>query len=168
MSDGHVGGLSRGIAGRDPDDSRRARVEGGGFEVESELRPGFTIGYFRQAESVEAVVAVSGNDPAPVKDQVDLILAVEYNSKTLLLIGPKFDNDADDRAIASDFVEGIGVLGRTGALDPNSEFVKNILNDLKGIQSGGAAGSAIKLSAQPRTPRETEILSALKVSLRLN
>jgi hypothetical protein len=56
----------------------------GGFELESDLRPGFTIGYFRKAESVEASVAAAGASyPNPVRDQVNEVLAVEYNSKTV-------------------------------------------------------------------------------------
>jgi hypothetical protein len=34
-----------------------------GFELESDLRPGFTIGLFRQAESTDSVVQQSGNIP---------------------------------------------------------------------------------------------------------
>src|SRR5262249_8790865 len=58
------------------------------FELESELKPGFTVGYFRKAGSVAAVVATSGNVPKPVKDQLDSLLTVEYNSQTVLTIGP--------------------------------------------------------------------------------
>lgn len=138
-----------------------------GFELESDLRPGFTIGYFRKAESIEAKVATSGNVPKAVQDQLDPLLSVEYNSKTLVTIGPKFEKVTDDRTVAADFVEGITALGRSGALDPNSEFVKDTISELKKIQPGAAA-SAVKLTAQARSPVETEILNALKISLRLN
>jgi len=37
-----------------------------GFELDSDLKPGFSIGFFRQAESVEAVVQTSGNIPRVV------------------------------------------------------------------------------------------------------
>src|SRR5262245_30610462 len=60
-----------------------------GFELESELKPGFTVAYLRKAESVAAAVATSGNVPKPVKDELDSLLTVEYNSRTLLTIGPK-------------------------------------------------------------------------------
>jgi hypothetical protein len=38
----------------------------GGFEIESDLKPGFSVGFFRQAESVEAVVQTSGNIPRAI------------------------------------------------------------------------------------------------------
>jgi len=138
-----------------------------GFEIESELKPGFTIGYFCKAESVAATVATSGNVPKAVKDQIDSLLTIEYNSRTLLTIGPKFDKAVDDRTIALDFIEGINALGRSGALDPNSDFVKNTLSELKSISPGAGSG-AVKMTAQARTPVETEILNALKAALRIN
>jgi hypothetical protein len=138
-----------------------------GFEIESNLKPGFTIGYFSRAESVAATVATSGNIPKAVKDQLDPLLSIEYNSKTLLTIGPKFDKAVDDRTVAQDFIEGINSLSRSGALDANSEFVKNTLSDLKGIAPGAAAAS-VKLTAQARTPVETEVLNALRAALRTN
>ena len=137
-----------------------------GFDLESELKPGFTVGYFRKAESVAAVVAVSGNVPKAVKDELDSLLTVEYNSRTLLTIGPKFDKAVDDRTVALDFIEGINSLSHSGALDPNAEFVKNTLSELKGIPPGG--GSAVKLTSEARTPVEIEVLNALKASLRIN
>jgi len=138
-----------------------------GFEIESDLRPGFSVAYFRKAPSVASVVATSGNVPKAVKDQLDELLTVEYNGKTLLMIGPKFDRAVDDRTVALDFIEGINFLGRIGALDPNSEFVKTALSELKGIPPG-IGSPAAKLTAQARTPVEGEVLNALKVSLRIN
>src|SRR5206468_7366068 len=114
-----------------------SRVEGqiqpgeakSGFELESDLKPGFTIGLFRQAESTDSVVQQSGNIPQivvknatpppppggappaggggggfggnqtpaaataawqPIKDAVDKLMQFEYNSKPVLLLGPKF------------------------------------------------------------------------------
>jgi hypothetical protein len=138
-----------------------------GFELESELKPGFTVAYLRKAASVAAAVATSGNVPKPVKDEMDSLLTVEYNSRTVLTIGPKFDKAVDDRTVAMDFVEGIGFLSRTGAMDPNSEFVKNTLSELKGVSPGGGRAS-IKLTSPARTPVETEVLTALKAALQIN
>lgn len=138
-----------------------------GFEIESDLKPGFTVGYFRKAASVASAVATSGNVPKPVAAELDALLAVEYNSKTLLMIGPKFNRAVDDRTVASDFIEGINFLCRSGALDPNSEFVKTALSELKSIPPG-TGGPAVKLTAQARTPVETEVLNALRVGLRIN
>jgi hypothetical protein len=136
-----------------------------GFEMESELKPGFTVGYFRKAESVEVKVATSGNIPEPVKKQKDELLSVEYNSKTVLLLGPKFARDADEKAIAADFAQGLNALGRSGALSPDSEFVKGAVAELNRVST---AGGPAKITAQPRSEIETEILNAIKVSLRTN
>ena len=84
-----------------------------------------------------------------------------------MTIGPKFDKAVDDRTVALDFIEGINALGRNGALDANSDFVKNTLSELKDISPGAGSGP-VKLTAQARTPVETEILDALKAALRMN
>jgi hypothetical protein len=142
-----------------------------GFELDTDLRPGFTLAYFRKAETVDAQVAASGcgvssncaGIPKPVRDQLDPLLQVEYNSKTIVTLGPKFDKSADDKAVAADFIEGITTLSHAGGLDPNSDFVKNALMELKNTQSSGASP---KLTAPAKTPVETEILAAMKISLR--
>jgi hypothetical protein len=139
-----------------------------GFEIDSDLRPGFTLGYFRKAESVDVTVAASGASyPPKVKEQVDQLLTVEYNSKTMPVIGPKFDKNADDKTIATDFITGIDTLTKTGNLNSSSAFVKAALDALKGVQSNGNAGSA-KVGATPGTPAETDIFNAMKASLHVN
>ena len=139
-----------------------------GFELESELRPGITLGYFRKAESVDVTVAASGAGyPPKVKEQVDQLLNVEYNSKTMPVIGPKFDKNADDKTIAEDFITGIDILTKTGALSATSNFVKAAQDSLKGIQTAGNGASA-KIAAAPNSPVETDVFNALKLSLHLN
>jgi hypothetical protein len=132
-----------------------------GFELESALRPGFTVGYFRRGGNIDVKVATSGNVPKPVKDQLDTLLIMEYDSKTLLTLGPKFQASEDARTIAADFIQGIDFLVRSGALSSSSEFVRTALGELKAIQPGVPA-TALKLTATPRTPLETEIANALK------
>ena len=135
---------------------------GTGFELESGLRPGFTVGYFREAESTGAKVATSGYVPDVVKEQMDRILALEYNSRTILMIGPKFDGDADAKAIAEDYIQGIFTLARMGILDLGSDFVRTILNELTGVEPGS---NRARLTATANSRVEIEVLSALKVSL---
>ena len=138
-----------------------------GFEIESELRPGFTVAYLRKTESVDVKVTTHGNVPKEVKDQMDRVLQLEYNSKTILTFGPKFDKSTDDHAIAEDFIQGIVTLNRAGVLDLNSDFTRNALSDLSSIKPG-LVTSAIKLTVAPKTPAETNFLNALKISLKLN
>jgi hypothetical protein len=177
-----------------------------GFILESDLRPGFTLGYFRKAESVDVTVAAAGNNlpavpgaaaggrggrggrgaPAPetppvdpelqkaaqerveaLKDQIDEILMPEYNSKTVLMIGPKFEKDTDAKTVAADFVRGLTLLSQTGGVDANSDFVKDMLEQLKAVESSGNT-SAFKPMAQPKTPAETQVFNAFKVSLQAN
>ena len=139
-----------------------------GFELDSELRPGFTLGYFRKAESVDVTVAASGAGyPPKVKEQVDQLLAVEYNSRTVSVIGPKFDKNTDDKTVAADFIAGIDALSKTGALNATSEFVKAAVDALKGVQSSGN-GSGAKIAAAPAAGAETDIFNALKIGLNLN
>ena len=133
-----------------------------GFDVESALRPGFTVGFFRQAESVGAKVATSGYVPEVVKEQMDRLLVFEYNSKTVLMIGPKFDQGVDAHAIAEDFIQGIFTLTRIGVLNLNSDFVRTTLDELTGVEPGS---SSVRLTAEAVTRVETEVLNALKASL---
>jgi len=175
-----------------------------GFELESELRPGFTVAYFRQTESVDATVQASGNIPSivirnatppppangappppgggggggqippaalsawqPVKDSIEKLLQFEYNSKTVLTLAPKFDKNATDKTVATDFVQGITILTRTGALAADSAFVKSALSDLDAYIKAGASGP-LKLTAQPKSQPETDVFNALKLSLHAN
>lgn len=133
-----------------------------GFELESDLKPGFTVGYFRRGGHVDAKVATSGNVPKPVKDQLDPLLVLEYDSKTLLTIAPKFEKAAEFHVIAADFAQGIELLARMGALTNGSDFVRTTLAELRRIQPGAASG--VTFTATPGTPLETEILSALKLA----
>ena len=136
-----------------------------GFELDTELRPGFTVGYFRKAPSVDIRSATSGFIPDVVKSQRDQLLAVEYNSKTLLVMGPKFPRNTDDRTIASDFLQGVTFLARTKALNPDSDFVKSVIAELNRFMN---AGPPLKLTVEPRGEAETEIFNALKVSFAMS
>jgi len=179
----------------------------GGFEVDSDLKPGFSVGFFRQAESVEAVVQTAGNIPRsiiqnatpppppagsappegqgqrgfggnqipagatsawePIKKDVDKLLQFEYNSKAVLVLAPKFDKNAADKAIAADFLQGITTLSRTGGLSADSEFVKAATSSLDAYVKAGGSG-ALQLTAQPKGEAETQIFNAMKISLHLN
>jgi len=137
-----------------------------GFDLETDLKPGFTVAYLRKTESVDVKVTTHGNVPKEVKDQMDQILQLEYNSKTVLTYGPKFDKSADAHTIAEDFIQGLVTLNRAGILDLNSEFSRNVLSELSAVQPAAAATS-IRLTVVPATPAETSFLNALKVSLGL-
>jgi hypothetical protein len=141
------------------DDVISAGGSKGGFVLESDLLPGFTLAYFRKA--LAFMGPSTATVPKPVLEQVDALLKLEYNSKTLAAIGPKFPAGTAGQVIVADFVEGIDLLTRTGELDPNSEFVKSVTAELK-------AGVPTRIAAQPRNETETQIVNALKVSLRLN
>ena len=113
---------------------------------------------------MQIVVHVPDDFVEPVKDQLDPLLRVEYNSKTIVTLGPKFDKSADDKIVAADFIEGITTLSDTGGLDPNSDFIKNALMELKNVLSNGNE-TTLKLTAPAKTPVETEILASMKISL---
>ena len=87
--------------------------------------------------------------------------------KTLLTLAPKFDKNATDKAVATDFVQGITLLTRTGALAADSAFVKSALSDLDAYIKAGASGP-LKLTAQPKSQPETDVFNALKLSLHAN
>jgi hypothetical protein len=134
-----------------------------GFEIESDLRPGFSVAYLRKSEPVDVKYTTQGNVPKEVKDQLDQLLQIEYNSRTVLTLAPKFDGGADSRAVAEDFVQGIVTLSRAGALDLSTEFVRTLMAELTAIKPGTRA--ALKLSTAPGTAAEIELLNAVKLSL---
>jgi len=178
-----------------------------GFELESDLKPGFTLGFFRQAENTEAQLQQSGNIPTiivknatppptpgaaaeggrgggggfggaqtpagataawqPIKDDVEKLMRIEYNSKPALTLGPKFDKSASDAVIAADFQQGITMLSKSGVLTADSAFVKSTLAELDTYVKAGGSGP-LKLSGQPKTEAETEVFNAMKISLHLN
>jgi hypothetical protein len=181
----------------------------GGFEVESDLKPGFTLGFFRQAESVEAVMQTSGNIPRaiiqnatpppptttaggpppegqgqrgfggnqvpagataawePIKADVDKVLQFEYDSKAVLTLAPKFDKNASDKVIATDYLQGLTTLTKTGGLAADSAFAKTTISELDAYVKAGGTGP-LKLSAQPKGDLETQIFNAMKLSLHVN
>ena len=55
---------------------------------------------------LQGVAASGAGYPPKVKEQVDQLLAVEYNSRTVPVIGPKFDKNTDDKTVAADFIAG--------------------------------------------------------------
>ena len=99
-----------------------------------------------------------------MKDQLDQLLAIEYNSRTFLTLAPKFDKSANDHTVATDFIQGILALARAGSLELNSEFVRNTLNELTGIQPD-AKGVTIRLTTA-RTPAEFCAATTVHVSPR--
>ncbi len=113
-----------------------------GFELESDLRPGFSVAYVRKTESVDVKVTTHGNVPKEVQEQMDQLLQLEYNSRTVLTYGPKFDKAADDHTIAGDFIQGIVTLNRAGILDLNSDFTRNVLSELSAIKPERLRGIA--------------------------
>src|SRR5215510_5371628 len=137
-----------------------------GFQIESELRPGFTLAFLRKSESVDVKVTTQGNVPKEVKEQLDQLLALEYNSRTVLTYRPKFEKSAADYNIAEDYIQGIITLSRAGVLDLSSEFLRNLMSELTLIKPGSTA--TVKLSSAPKTTAETDLLNALKISLHIN
>ena len=137
----------------------------GGFDIESSLRPGFSVAYLRKSESVDVKYTTQGNVPKEVKDQLDQLLQIEYNSRTVLTLAPKFDAAADSRAVAEDFVQGIVTLSRAGAIDLSSGFVRTLMAELTAVKPGTRA--ALKLAPPPQTAAEAQLLDAVKLSLPL-
>jgi len=137
-----------------------------GFIVESELRPGFTVAFARKSGSTDARIATHGVVPKEVKEQMDKLLLLEYNSKTVLTIGPKFDKSADDYTISQDYIQGIFILSRAGVLDLNSDFVRNTLNELTAVKPGSSASGLVRLASPAQKPAETDVANAIRIGLR--
>jgi hypothetical protein len=141
-------------------DDRRPIAPGSvlsGFNVSSELRPGFVVAYVRGGQEPR----LTGEMPQVVLRQTVPLLQREYNSQNVLTIGPKFGARASVDAIAQDFRAGINRLIEAKRLNSESAAVKEILQLL--TKAGEAPQQAMR--AQPRPGLEAEIIGALKLSL---
>ena len=89
----------------------------------------------------------------------------EINSLSISTIGPKFSPDADKRLIASDFLDSLEELIRTGELDGESPFIRKVIPLLETVAGGGGAVEAAGWPSGTETDFQAEILMALRLSL---
>ena len=90
---------------------------------------------------------------------------LENNSLSISTIGPKYLPGMDKRRIASDFLSSLEELIRTGELEGESPFIREVLPLLETVAGGGGAVEAGAWPSETETDFEAEILMALRLSL---
>jgi hypothetical protein len=132
----------------------------GGFRVISTLRPGFVVAYVQGGGFSPNL---REDMPAVVLEQSAPVLRREFNSQQVLMIGPKFTSDTPAAHIASDFQIGIRKLVERKALKGSSPAIREALTVLQGFSEDRQP--RVALSAQPQPGLETDVITAMKLSL---
>lgn len=140
-----------------------------GFVVDSTSRPGFTTAIFRGAtQSKEYNPAAVASLPNDVQDQAARVFNASWDTKTRLVIGPRFSKDASQADVAQNFLFGIQSFIRDGKLDSSSPFIQSTTRllsaELESSGSNGINASTLALS-EAKPGLETTIANALQIAL---
>jgi hypothetical protein len=140
-----------------------------GFTVDSTSRPGFTTVVFRGAtQSSEYSPAAVASLPNDVQEQVAHVFKTAWDTKTGLVIGPRFSKDASQSEIAQNFLFGIQSLIRDEKLDSSSPFIQSTVRLLSAQleSSDPVAKNANNLMlSEAKTGLEAMIANALQTAL---
>ena len=133
------------------------------FRVTSTYAPGFTTAFVKSG----SVFDLPSELPTAVGDQVGVLAKPQWDSRAVVILGPRFATGSSTQAIAADFHIGISRLIQTGALSGDSPFVKAALAALAtSIESGGSStvGEIVRLLPKPSPGLEGEIATAMQIS----
>ncbi|MFB3906503.1 MAG: hypothetical protein ACE15E_23930 [Acidobacteriota bacterium] len=105
--------------------------------------------------------------PEVVAKAIGAFNFVEKNSLSLPTIGPRFSPDTSQSAIATDFLDRLGLLIQKGHLSSNSTYLKELEPVLRELATPGEAGAGPprRVGAAPENVLEEEIAVAVRVSL---
>jgi hypothetical protein len=133
------------------------------FGFTTEARPGIIRAYVVGRPSL---ISTKANWVWELREQLWAFKFDENNSLSISTIGPKFSPDADKRLIALDFLGSLEELIRTGELEGESPFIREVLPLLETVTGdGGDAVEAADWPSEAETDFEAEILMALRLSL---
>ncbi|MDP9113709.1 MAG: hypothetical protein M3O20_08510 [Acidobacteriota bacterium] len=136
---------------------RQAR---GPYRITSKALPGIVTTYFQRF----FLPTANSSWPPEVLGQVLTLSSTENNSVSLLTVGPKFDPGIKQSEIASDYRTVIVHAIKQKRLRP-SAFLSEALARLTELAIDPANQISFKVTSQPSTPLERQILSALELSL---
>ena len=97
------------------------------FLLESDRKPGFVMAYFQNRDPEIIPPKLSNN----TQERLHVLYDFNFNSYSVLTLGPKFRVDSSLRDIAADYYVGISRLMNRRRLDENSLFVKSCLEYLQ-------------------------------------
>ena len=130
------------------------------FSFLSEAKPGFTTA----AAEHYPHVGVSEDWPRQILDELDPVLDPHWIDNYVISLGPRYAPAERPERMASDYIAGIQDLIRTGRLDTDSGFVKDLLGGLQAIVLHSTTAPLI-LMAAPQSEIEIEIANALGLSI---
>ncbi|MDP8988717.1 MAG: hypothetical protein M3N41_01385 [Acidobacteriota bacterium] len=136
------------------------RQQRGPYRITSKALPGIVTTYFQGF----FLPTANSSWPPEVLGQVLTLSSTENNSVSLLTVGPKFDPSVKRSTIASDYRTVLDRAIKQKRLRP-SAFLSEALARLTELAIDPANQTSIKLTSQPSTPLERQILSALELSL---
>ena len=167
------GGSTASFSIRGPESQVTAGREMDGFMIESDLKPGYTLAYFRSRYNSADRPGVT-TTPAEVERQLRPLMAMRFNSKVLYTLGPKYPADTHEYTIIRDLLGVLTNFIRDDMLDAESPFVTDLLRSLNGymetyfsaeVELHEFVGPRIRVFIEPETALEVEIAAAVALSL---
>lgn len=146
----------------------RAVVAGasrGGFGIESRERPGFTTARFFSGEILGN--SIDHNWPEEILKQLSFLDDGKWTEVFSLTLGPMLPPTAPREEAVANFRAGIRRLIETGRLDAKSGFVAEVTEKLNAVGRADLPATALALKSGPSTEQESEVMSALVLTLGL-
>jgi len=135
----------------------------GGFILEADFLPGIKTGIFSALMGRMNEEGVTW--PREVQDQFASLTRYSWFERYVPTIGPQFPPGTPRPEIADHFRKEIKRLAGEGWLDPDSDFVQELMERAEELTQRPEAADAFSMEAAPAAPLEKEILSAMKLSL---
>ena len=141
-----------------------------GFEIVSNLAPGYVAGIFYSAPPT---AELSPDDwasmPEDIANQLHKLLATNWDSQTLQIVGPAFAPGASVAMIEDNFFAAINLMKSLGTL-PNGIVTTELYPRLLAALRGDEPMSVLQLDSfmkpgRPLVPKELEVVSTLKMSM---
>lgn len=148
--------------------ARTPLVAGGraeGFQIRSAQRPGLLRAF---VQGINFGVSIRNPLPTFVKEFLYPFNAVENNSLSTLVIGPKFDTGTDSKTIIDDYVANMKEAIEIGMLSSQSSFYAQFVAQSADLQvSTGTKRMEIisKLTSEATSVFEQTIAEAIRASL---
>jgi hypothetical protein len=137
---------------------------GSGFQIRSKFLPGITGAFASTAVAYQ----LPNSLPEEVVNQLSSVLSPEYDWKSSVTIGPKFNPDngpsRDPVWIADDYRLAIEKLRIEGKLGQDSAFIDELISLLDAVSAGGAR-IPLRYRNLPVSELGKEIAAAARIAL---
>jgi hypothetical protein len=136
----------------------------GGFVLDSDFLPGLKRGVF-------SALLVRFNSkgltwPEEVEKQLSALSRYSWFVRYAPTVAPQFPPNTARSEVLEHYAEGLRGLVQDNWLDPSSDFVKELQEQVEKMRENPESASHVSLNAAPSNAIEEQILSAMEVSLR--